>query len=251
MRNQLVFAFLALLVLWPHSSTNAQDETLSSIGWLTPYITASPPGGCLPANGSSYLREDYPDLYAALDSAFITDADNFTTPDLRGRAAIGAGEGDDLTERFVGEEGGEETHQLTTSELPSHTHGVIDPGHRHTLIGGILRSTGSFGNYTGGYGFTANPETENATTGISITSAGSNAAHNNMMPYVAINWCVVALDLPSGGGAVGDTVVQAEMGDGQAVAFDYTVTAGDVGNVLVLGFVAMFTGLSFLRRQPA
>lgn len=254
MRNQLVFAFLVLLVLWPHSSTNAQDEVLSSVGWLMPYITASPPGGCLPANGSSYLREDYPDLYAALDSAFITDADNFTTPDLRGRAAIGAGEGDDLTERFVGEDGGEEAHQLTASEMPSHSHTVIDPGHSHTLTDRRVfgPSGGSYAPTAGPYTWVFEPVTSSATTGITLGSAGSDGAHNNMMPFLAVNWCVVALELPTGGsGAVGATIVQAEMGEGQTVAFDYTVTAGDVGVVTILGFTAMFTALGFLKRQPA
>lgn len=253
MRHQLVFAFLALLIIWPHSPAQAQDEVLSSLGWLTPYITAAPPDGCLPADGSSYLREDYPDLYAALDSAFIVDADNFTTPDLRGRAAIGAGEGNDLTERFVGEDGGEETHQLTASEMPSHSHSVIDPGHTHTLTNSRVFGPGggTFAPYSGAYTWIFEPQTSSATTGITLGSAGSDGAHNNMMPFLAVNWCVVALELPTGsGGEVGATIVQSEMGDGQTVAFDYTVTAGDVGVVTVLGFTAMFTGLSFLRRQP-
>jgi len=252
MHRQLLWLTFIIFAIWPHSSAAAQGDTLSSLGWLVPYITSAPPTGCLPADGSGYLREDYPDLYDALDSAFITDADNFVTPDLRGRAAIGAGEGDALTERFVGETGGEETHQLTTTEMPSHTHGVIDPGHSHTLNAAVFRDTGSYGIASGTLNFVAFPQTYTTTTGISIQSAGSDAAHNNMMPFLAVNWCVVALELPTatGGGLVGDTIIWAEMGDGQTVAFDYTVTAGDVGVVAVLGFTSMFTALSFLRRQP-
>lgn len=110
-------------------------EIMSSavIGTIAPYMTATPPIGMLPCDGSSHLRTDYPDLYAALHANFIVDADHFTTPDLRGRVPLGAGTGSGLSTYIVGGNGGQENHALTTAELASHNHTITDPGHTHTL----------------------------------------------------------------------------------------------------------------------
>jgi microcystin-dependent protein len=242
----VMFAALLIGVLPIH----AQDDTLSYLGWLIPYATLEPPTGCLPANGTTYARVDYPEIYAALDLAFIVDADTFATPDLRGRAVIGAGEGTGLTIRAVNETGGAETHVLTEAEMPAHSHTVTDPGHTHDV--GIYGLGGS-----GGYNFAVQPDSyaiyaspqvsTSSPTGITIDPTGAGDPHNTMMPFLAINYCMIAV--PADVYAPGGTVITSEMGDGQAVAFDYTVTAGDVGNFMVLGFIAMFSSLQFLKRN--
>jgi len=62
------------------------------IGTVFPYLTVDPPLYCLPCDGSVYLREDYPELYIALDDAFIIDADSFFVPDMRNLTMVGAGD---------------------------------------------------------------------------------------------------------------------------------------------------------------
>lgn len=49
------------------------------------------------------------------------------TPDLRGKFVLGFGQGKDLTNRNMGESGGEETHKLIVDELPSHNHKIFTP----------------------------------------------------------------------------------------------------------------------------
>lgn len=46
----------------------------------------------------------------------------FAIPDMRGRMAMGAGQGPGLTDRTLGQQGGTETHALTKSELATHDH---------------------------------------------------------------------------------------------------------------------------------
>jgi microcystin-dependent protein len=46
----------------------------------------------------------------------------FALPDLRGRAAIGAGSGPDLTPSPLGSHGGQEEVSLSVDQLPPHTH---------------------------------------------------------------------------------------------------------------------------------
>jgi len=118
-----------------HDATQAAETAYWSVskmvGTIIPYITSDAPSNALPCDGAQYLRADYPVLYAALDSAFVVDADNFVVPDLRGRTLVGAGSGTGLTPRAVNDSGGEETHQLTSGEMPTHSH--TPSGHIHSI----------------------------------------------------------------------------------------------------------------------
>lgn len=161
------------------------------IGSIFPYVTTLPPAHCLVCDGATYDRVDYPELYAKLDGAFIVDADTFTVPDLRGHTVIGAGDGGaDFTNRTVGERGGEEAHQLSETELASHTH--TDTGHSHTytppgstfLFVAPGEAPGALVNLLPGL---------TGSAAANIQNTGSDAPHNNMQPFVALNYCVVAL----------------------------------------------------------
>lgn len=144
------------------------------IGWILPNALAILPDNLLPCDGSTYAKDDYPDLYAVLDSAFIVDADNFTVPDLRSRVAVGSGSGAGLSSYAINEQGGEETHTLDESEIASHSHGLFEitglavaPGELPVLVPEVLalRST---------------------------DSAGGGNPHNNIQPYTAIPFAIVA-----------------------------------------------------------
>jgi hypothetical protein len=72
-------------------------------------------------------------------------------------------------------------HTLTTTEMPSHVHGVTDPGHSHTenvanTAGASVTNPGPGVNNP-----IANPSTNASFTGISIQSAGSDGAHTHPM----------------------------------------------------------------------
>lgn len=139
------------------------------IGQIVPYLTTDAPDNTLACDGTVYNRVDYPDLYAALDSVFIDDADHFHVPDLRGKTIIGVS-----GSYAMGATGGEAQHTLTTAEMPSHNHTTgnsasavaVSPGELPVLV----------------------PNPLPAWTG----STGDSGAHNNMQPYVALKYCVVA-----------------------------------------------------------
>lgn len=184
---------------WTQSGTVTIDDAVQAaeimvatfgpqIGAIYPYITSTVPDNCLACDGTTYNRVDYPNLYASLDSTFIVDADTFRTPDLRGRTLIGTGTGSGLTARSVGDSGGEETHALTSAEMPSHSH--TDLGHSHIESAAAPNAT------TIGPGVpepTAIPSISSTASGsANLTSTGGDGAHNNMQPFLALNYCVVA-----------------------------------------------------------
>lgn len=90
--------------------------------------------GWLLCDGRSLLRTDYPLLFDLIGTSFGNiNSTTFKLPDTRGRAVTSIGTGSGLTSRSNGQITGNETHTLTTSELPSHNHtGTTDSSGSHT-----------------------------------------------------------------------------------------------------------------------
>jgi microcystin-dependent protein len=119
---------------------------------------------------------------------------NFALPNLQGRAAINRGQGPGLSLRDLGEAAGSDTVTLLASEIPSHSHFLnADTGGATTgnpsggaYAEGVWNAGGTSGNvniYT-----TAAPDTQLAPT--AIAAAGGGQPHNNMMPYLTLNFCI-------------------------------------------------------------
>ena len=114
---------------------------------------------------------------------------NFALPDLQGRAPMHPGQGPGLSLHDLGETGGSETVTLLESEIPGHTHGlqaanfdadVACPTPTVTLA----RSTG--GN---AYQSTANQNLVPMNPSA-FAVAGGSLPHNNIQPYLTLNFCI-------------------------------------------------------------
>ena len=164
-------AALAFTNLW---------ETLKmdfmQIGAVIMWAGPIPAGGALLyCDGTSYLRADYPDLFAVIGTTFgAVDSSHFNVPDLQGRVPVGDGTGSGLSMRTVGDTGGEETHTLVTSEIPSHTHTEV------TAVAAV------------GAAITGVP-VPSAVPGVGSTgSTGGDGPHENMPPFLVLNYAIVA-----------------------------------------------------------
>ena len=168
------------------------------IGVVVPYATNSPPPGCLPCDGSSHQRGDYPRLYDQLAPQLITGPDTFVTPDLRGVFVLGATDPD--YPAFTA--GGAATHQLTSAEMPAHAHTTQPHGHTaqphaHSesiavpaLINGGIEAPASAAVPAAGVTGVATVVIDPAS--VTVDQAGGDQAHNNMPPYIALRYCIVA-----------------------------------------------------------
>lgn len=151
---------------------------------------SNPSANFLPADGASYLRSDYPDLFAVIGVSYgSADSTHFNVPDLQGRIPVGVGAGPGLSTYALAQIGGEETHVLTTAELASHSHN--DSGHNHsegtTIPSTVLVGVGApVPTALGAVGVTGSGS-------ANISTSGSDSPHNNLQPYLALQYFIVAL----------------------------------------------------------
>ena len=128
----------------------------------------------------------------------------FALPDLRGRAPIGFGTGPGLTNKNLGSTGGAETVTLNTSQMPSHNHTASaggnvllsgTPGVRDTPNAGDLPAAPGFSEGLGvtkvnAYGPATDTVNGQALPAPTIGNQGGNLSHNNMSPYIGMNYCI-------------------------------------------------------------
>jgi len=165
------------------------EVTKMPLGAIFPFMTTAVPEGALECDGTEYLRTDYPDLYAVLDAAFITDADHFTTPDMRGRVPLGVGQGTGLSDYSPGETGGTEGHVLSVDELAYHNHVHVDSGHAHNYYRPNMDGA-SLGSGTTAVRTRTFTTTSQENSQINPGFTGANYAHENRQPFLAMRYAV-------------------------------------------------------------
>jgi microcystin-dependent protein len=115
----------------------------------------------------------------------------FALPDLRGRMAVGPGQGPGLSSYSLGQMGGEEGHTLIITEMPAHNHaaqasGVAAGGNSGTPSGGTWAGSTSRDNIYSN----AAPSSPMASGNITVGIAGGSQPHNNVQPYTAVNYII-------------------------------------------------------------
>lgn len=165
------------------------DDGWCMIGAIFPFASADIPDNMLLCDGSTHLKADYPLLYAALEPVFIVDSTHFVTPDLRANVVVGSGATlAGFGVLIPGDTGGEAQHALTSDEMPVHGH--TTPPHTHgesiaipAIINGGLEAPASAATASTGITGTASPTTNNT---------GGGTAHNNVQPFMALKYGIVA-----------------------------------------------------------
>jgi microcystin-dependent protein len=131
-------------------------------------------------------------LFSLLGTMYGGDGKStFALPDLQGRAAMMHGQGPGLSQHFQGEAAGSETVTLLQSEMPFHNHTMQATGLPASTA---LPAAGhALARSTGGSAYDG-PATgaSVAMAGQALAPAGGSLPHNNLMPYLTMNF-VIAL----------------------------------------------------------
>lgn len=153
------------------------------------------PKGWAFCNGQLLPLSQNTALFSLLGTTYGGDGKStFALPDMQGNAAMQPGQGQGLSQRFLGELSGTESVTLLTSEIPAHTHSVQAtslPANTDQPSGAILgRGNFTFQGNSGAvvmYNTNA-PDTQMAPFAMSVTGGG--LPHNNMQPYLTLNFCI-------------------------------------------------------------
>jgi len=139
-------------------------------------------------DGSAISRTTYSTLYGVIGTTFgVGDGSTtFNLPNLCSRMPIGTGQGTGFTNRNLGDTGGEESHALTTGEIPAHTHSIganTGSGTSNTPVGHYpAANEEGYKHYSSSANTTMNA--------AALATAGTGQAHNNIQPYVAVNFII-------------------------------------------------------------
>ena len=158
-------------------------SVLMPSGSLMPYAGSSAPTGYFLCDGSAQSRTTYSALFAIIGTTYGSGdgSSTFNIPDLRGRVIagqddMGGSSANRLTNQtggvngdVLGDTGGAETHTLSISEMPAHTHSV-------PASGSLPRGDSSF-------------EAATDDAGTSGSTGGGNA-HNNVQPTIILNYII-------------------------------------------------------------
>lgn len=160
------------------------------IGTILPFTSGNIPNGWLLCNGSEVSRTTYSALFNLIGTTF--GAGNGTTtfnlPNLKGKIPVGLDAGQ--TEfNIIGKTGGEKTHVLTTQEMPTHNHSLTGLNNNNFTVqagmgsgtSGIPNNVPNWGSYTSAHWFTGS---------FSTVNAGGSQAHNNLQPYITLNFVI-------------------------------------------------------------
>lgn len=144
------------------------------------------------AAGQLLPISNYTALFSLLGTTYGGDGrTTFGLPDLRGRRAMGQGNGPGLTQRREGQKLGAETQTLTSAQLPSHSHAVnannLDgdkPGPGNKILAAAP---------PGGTGSETIYSDQGPTTQMSaqmIANAGSGQPFDVVDPYLVMRYCI-------------------------------------------------------------
>jgi microcystin-dependent protein len=135
-------------------------------------------------------------LFSLLGTTYGGDGkSNFALPNLQGNAPLMAGQGPGLSERFLGETSGEPTVTLLQSQMPTHTHvplGVAANGDQNSPQSNTW-ATAHSGPKTKDRTYATSGGTPMSPNAIPI--AGGSQPHDNMPPYLTLNFCIAMVGI--------------------------------------------------------
>lgn len=199
------------------------------VGAIIPFAGSTIPGGWLLCDGSTVSRTDYSELFAVIGTTYGAGdgSTTFALPSLIDRVALGVS-----SNYSVGSTGGSETVTIGSTEVPNHYHVIPQHTHQHTIaiktpslshtitqpvmkytrLDGATANGGS-GSQVTRYNSTSS-KSMSKSTGVGVAdhaatactmsgsitncaaltsgATGGSGAHNNMMPFIALNYIIYA-----------------------------------------------------------
>jgi microcystin-dependent protein len=167
------------------------------------------PPGWMFCHGQLLPIPQYETLFNLIGTTYGGDGqETFAVPDLRGRVAVGQGQGSGLSGYTLGETTGVETVTLTLNQIPVHTHAfaseaiaatprcVTSAANQRSPVGNVhaLESAGTTMTYSNQGANALMRQDATLVTGalnsISGGAAGNSFPHDNQQPSLGLNFLI-------------------------------------------------------------
>ncbi|WP_229376727.1 phage tail protein [Fibrella aquatilis] len=144
------------------------------------------PKGWAQCNGQLLPINQNQALFALLGTTYGGNGTtNFALPDLRGRAAMGVGNG-----HTQGERAGSATQALSAQQIPPHTHQLTFKPPANKTAANSNSPTGNYPAPGGSYGTSGNTNMGVTATNTQTAVAGGSQPFSVMQPYLVLNCCM-------------------------------------------------------------
>ena len=148
-----------------------------------------PPTGWAFCDGQLMPISQNTALFSLLGTTYGGDGKStFALPDLQGNAPMQPGQGQGLSLRDLGEMSGVESITLLTSEIPIHTH-TMNVGADQSNVQ-IPVATAIYSRSFGGTAYNTSNAGLTPMAFQMIAPTGGGLPHNNMQPYLTLNFCI-------------------------------------------------------------
>ncbi len=162
--------------------------TTPILGEIMPWGGNFAPVNWAKCEGQLMSVAQFPALFQLIGTTYGGDGVNtFALPDLRGRACLHMGTGTGLSNQVIGELSGTESVTLLTSQLPAHTHTLLEApsstSNAPVPDGRIPAAAAGDMQY-------AQPASPSPMAPAAVSFYGSAGPHENRQPYLAITLCI-------------------------------------------------------------
>jgi microcystin-dependent protein len=152
------------------------------IGEIRMFGGSFPPAGWAFCNGATMPISENEALFQLIGTTYGGDGqETFNLPDLQSRVPVHMN-----ASYALAQQGGVESVTLTTQQIPNHTHpllGSTGNGAQAGPAGNVLASSTIMAPY-------ANESADSAMATSSIGPVGGSQPHENMQPYLVINYII-------------------------------------------------------------
>ena len=148
------------------------------------------PTGWAFCNGQILPLSQNTALFSLLGTVYGGDGkSNFALPDMQGNVPMHPDQGPGLSLHDLGEQGGSQFVTLLDSEMPGHAHFMRAHNGDQADAQNPSPNT-TLAQSANGFAFKANATTLVSMHPESLQPAGGSLPHNNMMPYLTLNFCI-------------------------------------------------------------
>lgn len=160
--------------------------SVSFVGEVRPVGFNFAPVNWMFCNGQLLSISEYNALYALIGTTYGGDGQNtFGLPNLQGRVPIHQGTGGGQS-YVLGQVGGVESVTLTIGTYPAHTHALSESTNAATAGQGPANNAVCGGKPL----YASETASQKSMSGSMVGTTGSSLPHDNLQPYLALNWII-------------------------------------------------------------